>query len=110
MWPGSIEQLLSTPKMSIQNPQPPQINGKIYPFLGFSLAMSTTPVNGVMQLNIAVTLTPYRECEGVIETLQEGTIIINFGDALSKAQVDPYLWEFLEGLELLSQEYVNRNV
>ena len=96
--------------MAITNPQPPQIDGKTFPLLGFSLAMSTTPVSGTMQLNIAVTFVPYREQDGIVEVLQEGRIALTFGDAMTRAQADPALAQFLGGLETLAQNYVNRTV
>ena len=96
--------------MAITNPQPPQIDGITYDFLGVSLAMSTTPRDGRMVLSIAVTLTPYRHGPDGPELSAEGQLVLVYGDAGHAAQSDPHLAQFLEALETAGQAFISTRI
>jgi hypothetical protein len=101
--------------MAIQNPQPPQIDGVTYDLLGVALAMSTTPRDGRMVLDIAVTFTPYRDGPNGPETLEAGRVSTVFADAMAFAtqaaqQGDFHLAQFLGALEFAAQQFVNAKV
>jgi hypothetical protein len=101
--------------MAIQNPQPPQIDGVTYDLLGVALAMSTTPRDGQMVLDIAVTFTPYRDGKHGPEILEAGRTSIVFADAMAFAtqaaqQGDFHLAQFLGALESAAQQFVNAKV
>ena len=101
--------------MALSNPQPPQINGVIYNLLGVSLAMSTSPRDSRMVLDIAVSFTPYRDAEAGPEILEAGQSSIVYADAMERAardaqQGDMALARFLASLEAAAQQYVNAKV
>jgi hypothetical protein len=101
--------------MAISNPQPPQINGVIYNLLGVSLAMSTSPRESSMVLDIAVSFTPYRDAEAGPEILETGQSSIVYTDAMEKAagdakQGDMALAQFLASLEAAAQLFINAKV
>ena len=101
--------------MAISNPQPPQIDGVIYDLLGVALAMSTTPRDGRMVLDISVTFTPYREGVSGPEILDAGRSSLVYADAMALAakaaeQGDLYLAQFLGTLEFAAQQFVNAKV
>ena len=101
--------------MAIQNPQPPQIGGVSYDLLGVALTMSTTPRDGRMVLDIAVTFTPYRDGQNGPEILDVGRSTLVYPDAMALAaqaaqRDDPYLAQFLGALELAAQQFVNAKV
>ena len=101
--------------MAIQNPQPPQIDGVVYDLLGVSLAMSTTPRDGRMVLDIAVTFTPYRDGQSGPEILEAGRSSLVYPDAMAFAaqavwQGDLHLAQFLSALESAAQQFINAKV
>jgi hypothetical protein len=101
--------------MAITNPQPPVIDGVPYDLLGVSLAMSTSPRDGRMVLDIAVTFTPYRDGNAGPEILEAGRVSIVFADAMEAAAAlaqegDIALAQFLASLEYAAQRYVNTKV
>ena len=101
--------------MAISNPQPPQIDGVIYDLLGVALAMSTTPRDGRMVLDIAVTFTPYRDGQAGPEILEAGRSSLVYPDAMAFAaqaahQGDHHLAQFLWALESAAQQFVNAKV
>jgi hypothetical protein len=101
--------------MAIRNPQPAVIDGVVYDLLGPSLAMSTSPRDNRMVLDIAVTFTPYRDGETGPEILEAQLPSIIFADAMEQAaklaqQGDLALARFLARLEAAAQEYVDAKV
>ena len=101
--------------MAIQNPQPPQIGGVSYDLLGVALAMSTTPRDGRMVLDIAVTFTPYRDGQNGPEILDVGRSSLVYPDAMALAAKaalngDSRLARFLGALESAGQEFTNAMV
>ena len=93
--------------LQIQHPQPPQINGAIYPFLDVSYAMSTRDNGGSMALSLVVTLTPYRELDGAVELLPDAAKVFVWGDAMEQAKEDRALLRFLLALHGAGQAFVN---
>ncbi len=93
--------------MAILNPQPPNVGGASYPFLGVSLAMSTRPDGPAMALSLTVTLTPYRVTEAGIELLEAGQVVRAWGDAIAAAENDPNVASFLQAIEAAGQVYVS---
>ena len=101
--------------MALHNPQPPQIDGVSYDLLGVALAMSTSPRDGRMVLDISVTFTPYRDGQNEPEVLGAGSVSLVYSDAMALAtqaaqQGDPCLAQFLSALESAAQEFVNAKV
>lgn len=96
--------------MAIRNPQPSQIDGVSYDLMSVSLAMSTTPRDNRMALSIAVTFTPYRDGPDGPELLPEAQTVLVYGDALTAAQTDPVLAQFLGVMEAAAQRFVNARV
>lgn len=91
----------------ILHPQPPQVNGSVYPFLDVSLAMSTRGNGPAIALSLVVTLTPYRQLADGIEKLEEGQKVYVWGDALQAAQADPRVAAFIGALQMAGQAFVN---
>jgi hypothetical protein len=103
--------------MAIVNPAPVVVNGVSYPFLSFSLSISTYSTPEGMKVNLFAELRPYRDTEQGPEILRlpaelEASLGIPvrflFPDAQGAAMGgDLKVARVLSGFEKAAQEYVN---
>ena len=96
--------------MAIRNPQPQIINGVAYDLLSVDLSLSTREWQGRMVLTITAAFQAYRDGENgpeVLSGVDPPIPPLIIWDAMTKAQGNPRLAQFLVSLEQAAQTYID---
>lgn len=86
---------------------PIEKDGFYYDKLAVTLAMSPRIEGGRLGMSAAVRLTPYREDENGLQTLEAATQAVVYGDAMEAAKADRVLLRCILKIENALQEFVD---
>lgn len=93
--------------ITTSHPVPDPEGGADYNRLAVTLAMSPRIEGARLGMSVAVRLTPYREDENGLQTLEAATQAVVYGDAMEAAKTDRVLLRCILKIENALQEFVD---